>query len=48
MFFLDYSKHWITSLVDNSEWGKAASNSSVRKLKVIGAAFPAPERMLYM
>ena len=32
-FFLDYSKHAITSIADNSEWRKAASNSSMRKLK---------------
>src|ERR1019366_7852392 len=34
MFFLDYSKRWVTSIADNSEWRKAASSSSVGKLKL--------------
>jgi hypothetical protein len=38
--FLNYSKRWVTSIADNSEWRKAASSSSVCKLKSLRLLFP--------
>jgi len=39
MIFLDYSKHWAADIGDDSEWRKAASSGSMRKLKPLRPLF---------